>query len=120
MDWKFWKKNAGTNTSTAEKLSMPKEMPSQLGRHFVVNLQKPPDWVWSLKLVERIRPESKNIADIRIFDPAKVRDADLRVKNFHSLENHPELILFEGWMDKKTKEFKIEVKEPLAGATKAA
>jgi hypothetical protein len=108
------------NTSTAEKLSMPKDLHSQIGRHLVVNLKKSPDWVWSLKMVERIKPESKNISDIRIFDPAKVRDANLRVNNFYSLEDHPELILFEGWRNKKSEEFKIEEKEAPAIDTKAA
>ena len=99
---------------------MSKELPNQIGRYLVVNLHKSPDWVWSLKVVERIKPEAKNIADIRIFDPAKVGNANVRIKNFHSLQEHPELILFEGWMDKKSKEFKIEENAALAGEPKAA
>lgn len=123
MMWKFWKKNTSTKNAKSpnlEKLTRPKEIPDRIGMHLVAELHKNPDWVWTLKAVERIKSESKQMADIRIFDPGRVVDARVEIKTFHSLDGHPELILYEGWMNKKTKEFQIQEITELADKKMAA
>ena len=75
MDWKFWKKNKPMevpNKSTLERLSKPKDLPDQIGMHLVAKMGKSPDWVWSLKAVERIKTATKNVSEFRIFDPARL------------------------------------------------
>ncbi|MFH1169496.1 MAG: hypothetical protein V1691_02255, partial [Chloroflexota bacterium] len=49
---------AAQQTEKAEKLPGPKEIPEMVGRYVVVNLKKEPDWVWSLRSVQRPRPQS--------------------------------------------------------------
>jgi hypothetical protein len=123
MWWQFWKKNSSTADLaklTIEKLTRPKDLPDQIGMHLVANMRKDPDWVWSLKAVERIKPDTKHIADIRIFDPNKVISAKVDIRNYHSLNDHPELIVFEGWINKKLRKFQIEEKGVLKPETKAA
>jgi hypothetical protein len=112
MEWRFWKKNAlprDLNNSTLEKLSKPKDIPVQIGMHLVVNMKKSPDWVWSLRAVERTKTTNETVAEFRIFDPAQTVAAKVGVKDYYSLSEHPELILFEGWLDRKKKG--LEVKE---------
>jgi hypothetical protein len=123
MDWKFWKKNNSKkdpSESTLEKLSRSKDLPDQIGMHLVAKLGKSPDWVWSLKAVERSNTATKNIIYFRIFDPGKAANARVAIKDYYSLDEHPELILFEGRMDKKLRKLQIEEKAATVIDTKAA
>ena len=114
MDWKFWKKN----TSVIEKLSKPKDIPEQIGMHLVAKMGKSPDWVWSLKAVVRIKTEKNDVLEFRIFDPKK--SAKIVIKDFYSLDNHPELILFEGSINKKLRKLNIEERQTPVIDSKAA
>jgi len=114
MNLKFWQKKSegGVSSNPGEvKLPGPKSMPEVVGRYLVVRLGKEPDWVWNLKSVSRPHPEEKNVFDVRIFDESQAGSKSVTVKNYHSLEEHPELILFEGWYDKKTMKAEVKAKE---------
>ena len=104
MNWKFWKaenKNDQRTGQPSPKLPKPKDLPSPVGRHLITQLNLDPDWVWSLKGVVRPTIE-KLISDIRIFDPKEAVIGDVVVKNFNSLDDFPEMILFEGSFNKTT------------------
>lgn len=107
MSWKFWQNNSGGEK--APKLSRPKELPSGVGRYLVVDLKNDPDWVWTLKSVSMPKDGSKSAFLIRIFDDTTAMAKGVSVKNHTSLDDHPELILFEGWYDKYT--WAMEIKE---------
>lgn len=114
MAWAFWKKESGKGEQSKapmKKLPKPKDIPEPVGRYLVVNLGKDPDWVWRLKGVVRQREESKDSFDIRVFDEAKVGQARVSVKDYTSLDAHPELILYEGWFDKKSMKVQVEEKK---------
>ena len=99
----FWnKKNNG--------LLPPKSIPEAVGRHLVVNQGKNPDWVWNLKAVLRPKGDSKDSFDVRVFDQAQVAGKAVKIKNYTSLDEHPEWILFEGCFNKRTYEVKLEAK----------
>lgn len=84
-----------------EKLPSPKEIPELVARYLVVEEKKDPDWVWKLKGV--VRPAGKKKAFYcRVFDEAQVVQAGVKVKDWTSLEGHPDLILWEGYFDKET------------------
>ncbi len=114
MSWKFWQKKeeekglAGTQTN---KLPGPRAMPDPVGRYLVVQMKKDPDWVWKLEAVVRPRPESKSAFDVRVFDANQLYAKKVNVKNYLSLDAHPDLVLFEGWYDKKTMKVEITRKE---------
>ena len=97
---------------------LPKEMPQIVGQHLVVDLQEDPDWVWELKCVLRPRIESKHAFDFRIFDPAEAASKGVNVKDYHSLDEHPEMILFEGWFDKQL--MKVHLQEKPVPTPRAA
>jgi len=110
MAWDFWKSKKATDGSTlvsVEKLQKPKDIPEVVGRYLVVSLGKDPDWVWRLKSVERLRGEKNNF-DVRVFDASQVAATGVRVKDYTSFDEHPELVLFNGWYDKKTMAMHME------------
>jgi hypothetical protein len=112
--WKFWKKTSerGKLSSTkTQKLLRPKNIPEPVGRYLVVELGKNPDWVWHLKSAVRPRQEGKDAYDFRVFNEAKVSGKNVTVEDYTSLDEHPELILFEGWFDKKSMQVQIEEKK---------
>ena len=105
----FWgKKDNGANT---EKLPSPKEIAEPVGRYLIVTMKQNPDWVWNLRSALRPKPEDKNSFDFRVFDGKKTASQNIIVKNFNTLAEHPDLILFEGSFNKKTFEVRLMGKE---------
>ena len=102
----FLKKNP--SESKEERLSGPKTLPGVVGQYIVVKLRGDPDRVWSLKAVLKPNVKSKNAFDVRVFEDSPLLSS--RVKDYNSLNEHPELILYEGWFDKKTLEAEINAK----------
>ena len=95
----FWKCKA--TKEGEEKLPGPKAIPYSAGRHMVVEEKKDPDWVWHLKGL--VRPAGKKKAFYcRIFSEAQVEQAGVKVKDWTSLDDHPDLILWEGHFDDET------------------
>lgn len=107
MTWKFWQKNTGG--VKAPKLPKPKELPAGVGRYLVVDLKHDPDWVWTLKSVSLPKEGFKSAFLIRIYDDTTAMANGVLVKNYTSLDNHPGLVLFEGWYDKNT--WAMEIKD---------
>ena len=99
MGWNFWNKK---DASGAPKLSKPKDLPSPVGRVLVVHMGKDPDAVWSLKCVARDVEGKKDLQDIRIFDPNAAAVKGITVKDYNTLSEHSDMILFEGTFDKRT------------------
>lgn len=111
MGWRFWQKNTGakeTQTAKGPKLSRAKELPNEVGRHLVVTKGYEPDWVWSLRSVTRSTENSSTRLEIRIFSAETASQKGVWVKNFSSLDAHPELILFSGWYDKSNRRVQLE------------
>ena len=95
----FWKRKETKDEQA--KLPGPKGIPDVVGRYLVVEEKKGPDWVWSLKGV--VLPTEKETAFYcRVFDETQAVQAGVKVKNWTSLDDHPGLILWEGYFDKKT------------------
>jgi len=100
MNWKFWKtKNDQSLSQRSPNLPKPKDLPNQIGIHLVTQLKMNPGWVWTLKGVMRPTTEKQNF-EIRIFDPKEAVINDVKVTNFNSLDDYPEMILFAGWFNK--------------------
>ncbi|MBI2860783.1 MAG: hypothetical protein HYX91_04670 [Chloroflexi bacterium] len=108
----FWKKKEATVEiePKEEKLPGTKGVPDIVGRHIVVQLKREPDWVWRLKSVERKRANGAKSFDIRVFDEIEADSKRVKVKDYLSLEGHPELVLYEGWYDKDAMTVHLEEK----------
>ena len=111
MNWKFWKKDTqgerGANTGEP-RLSKPKELPDRVGMYLVTQLKEDPDWVWSLKGALRPKSGEKHTFEIKIFDPKTAIQKGITIANFNSLDEHPEMVLFLGWINKNNGVVKID------------
>jgi len=90
----FWKKDKNA-------LPGPKGLPNPVGRDIVTILGGDPDRVWNqFKAVIRPREEKQDTFDVRVFDEGQASSQRITVKDYNSLTDHPELILYEGWYTK--------------------
>jgi len=94
-----------------EKLPGPRSIEELVGRQMVVDLKKDPDWVWQLRSVVRRRSGGAHRFDFRVFNEAQVAAKKVKVKDYTSLDNYPELILYQGWFDKVSMEVHFEEKK---------
>ncbi len=113
MFWQKSKSGGAPSQPKAEKLPRPKGITDILGRYLVTELKQDPDWVWKLKVALRHRQNSKNAFDFRVFDEVKVAEKDVKVHDYTSFDQHPELVLFQGWYDKES--WKVEIEGRKAG-----
>jgi len=105
MNWKFWER---TNADGTPKLSGPKDLTPQIGMQLVTVLKKDPDWVWKLKVCFRSHAGGNDgDRELRVFDPRQAAMAKFAVKNYSSLDDRRDLILYEGTFNKKTKQLTI-------------
>jgi hypothetical protein len=102
MNWKFWEKEAKRDGAapSGPKLAKPKELPDAVGRKMVTGLKLDPDLVWSLKYVSRPLGEKRNAREFRIFNPETAHQKGVTVKNWTTLDDLPDLILYSGHFDK--------------------
>ena len=76
------------------------EMPLWAYQYLVLTLNIPPDSIIKLKCVERMGFVSGAFVHlVRIFDPASAENI-ATIKDFKTLDHHPELILYEGYKEK--------------------
>ena len=61
--------------------------------------------------VKRPRPDDQDIVDVRIFDEFRASEKKVKVLDYASLDEHPDLILLEGWIDNKSKTSDIKAKK---------
>jgi hypothetical protein len=73
----------------------------------VVQMKKDPHWVWQLKGVVRPAGKKETFYCLVFSDP-QVAQAGLKVKDWTSLDGRLELILWEGYFEKKTNTFRQE------------
>ena len=109
----FWKRKPAAGEPSkpkSEKLPGPKSIPELVGRHLITELKQDPDWVWNLKGVVRPRSEGKDAFDFRVFDETRVAAKEVKVKDYTSLDEHPDLVIYQGWFDKKSGTVQIEEK----------
>ena len=106
----FWKKKSDPSQPKAIKLKGPKFIPDIVGGHLVTDYNQNPDYVWKLKSVVRCREDSKNTFDIRVFDEVEAATKNIKIQDYNSFDEHPELILFEGWFDNELRMIDVENK----------
>jgi hypothetical protein len=103
VNWKFWKKTdieKPANYYKNSRLSKPKDIPEAIGRKMVKGLRLDPDEVWQLKYVTRPSNDQTGIYEFRLFDPDKAKRAGVTVRDWTSLDDRPELILYTGRYNK--------------------
>ena len=97
------------NPDGSEKLPRPTKIPDVIGENLVVEFKEDVDWVWTLKAVMKPR-EEKGQFHIRVFSDRMTNAAKISVEDYSTLDRYPDLILYEGFYDKKNKKVKLERK----------
>lgn len=108
MGWSLKKwlgSGSGGTSSGTVKAAGPKEIPDAVGRYMVVNLSQDPDWVWELKSVALPVENQKKVFRIRVFSPPAAAEKGVTVRDFGSLDAHPDLIVCAGILDKSAGAF---------------
>lgn len=79
----------------------PGELPAWAGWHLTTDFKVSPEDLPRLRSVQKTGfRQGKAVTLIRIYDPYASEDV-LSVEDFNSLDQHPELILYEGYQEKE-------------------
>jgi len=103
----FWDKKSAKEEG---KLSGPKEIPGPVRNYLVAERKMDPDLVKLLKAVER-KSTTGATFNIRVFDDSEAIARQVQVKDYTSLDECPDLIIYEGWFDEGAKQVKLEEKK---------
>jgi hypothetical protein len=106
----FWGKKSAKEEEKKEKLSGPKEIPGPVRNYLVAERKMDPDLVKLLKAVER-KSTTGATFNIRVFDDSEAIAKKVQVKDYTSLDECPDLIIYEGWFDEGAKQVKLEEKK---------
>jgi len=103
----FWGKKSAKDEG---KLLGPKEIPQAVQNYLVAETKMATDLVKLLRAVERrSTPEGKFL--IRVFDESEAIAKKVQVKDYNSLDERPDLIIYEGWFEEATKQVHLEEKK---------
>ena len=116
MFWNKWFDKTDGAKAQKPKFKPPVDLPQPIGQYLVVKLQQDPDQVWELKAVLLpVEGGKKSARRFRVYDPVQSAKQWIKVRDYHSLDDYPDLILYEGEFDRDTHAVSISV-----GATEKA
>jgi len=110
----FWGKKSAKEE---EKLRGPQVIPEVVQRHLVAERKMDPDLVKLLKAVVRKSATGETAFNIRVFDESEGIAKKLQVKDYTSLDERQDLIIYEGWFDEGSKQVKLEEKKRVSWNT---
>src|SRR5512138_3558308 len=93
---------------SGDRLPGPKDIPDAVGQQLVVTHKENPDWVWTLKSVMKPDGVGKDVFHIRVFADSVAGAARVKIQDYTTLDAYPEMILYEGVYDKKSKKATLE------------
>lgn len=94
-----------------EKLQGPKEIPGLVQNYLMKENKMDPDLVKVFKAVVRKKEDGKKSFDIRIFDEGDVAANKIQVKDYTTLDEHQNLIVYDGSFNEESKEVKLAEKK---------
>ncbi len=97
------------------KSSGPKDIPDSVKQYLTSKEIVDPGIVNFLKVVLKNSEKGGSVHDIYIFDPADAEARGVKVHNYDTLRENPNLVIAEGWFDEAAK--KVEV-TPVKNVTK--
>lgn len=103
MFWKLKKEQ--------ENLQKPQAIPSLVQKHLVTERKLSFDLVALLKAVIRNRIPGEIEFDIRIFDESEALAQKVQVISYSTLDEHPDLTLYEGWFNEVSLQVELQEKK---------
>ena len=108
----FWGKKSAKEEE--KKLSGPKNIPGLVQNYLVAERKMDPDFVKLLQAVVGKSAMGEKVFDVRIFDESEALAKKVQVKDYTSLDERPDLIIYEGSFDEGAKEVKLEEKKVMS------
>ncbi len=93
--------------SDSEKLPAPRAITPMVEKYMISEMKINPEWIPLLRAVVRNSSNGDKKYDIRILDELDAKAKEVKVENFLTLNEHPDLILYEGWFDDGTKKVEL-------------
>ena len=113
----FWGKESVKEEAKKEKLPGPQAIPGLVQKHLVAERQMDPVFVRLLKAVVLKSATQETGLNIRVFDDTEALGKKVEVKDYTSLDEHPDLIIYDGWFDEGSKQVKLEEKKRVTSDT---
>jgi len=107
----FWHKKSAKEEEKGEKLSGPREIPEVAQHYLVIQAKMDPGLVKLLKAVLRKSITDETGFNIRVFDDSEALARGVQVKDYTSLDECPDLIIYQGWLDEGSRQVKLEEKK---------
>jgi len=105
----FWGKKSAKEEG---KLSGPKEIPGPVRNYLVAERKMDSDLVKLLKAVEHKSTTGAGF-NIRVFDDSEAIAKKVQVKDYTSLDEYPDLIIYDGQFDRGSKQVNLEEKKKI-------
>ena len=93
-----------------EKLPGPRQIPEPVQKYLISVHKLNPDLAQIFKTVIRRKPEHEKEFDIRVFDDSACLAKKVTVKDYTTLETHPDLVLYEGTYSEVSKQVDLKQK----------
>jgi len=103
----FWGKKS---VKEEEKHSGPRAIPELVQKHLVAEWKMDPVLVKLLKAVALKSATKETGLNIRVFDDSEAIAKKVQVNDYTSLDERPDLIIYDGWFDEESKQVKLEEK----------
>jgi hypothetical protein len=100
-----------------EKLRGPQAIPELVQKYLVAEKQMDPDLANILKAVMRKSANQEGPLNIRVFDESEALAKKVKIENYISLDEHQDLIAYEGWVDLESKRVGLEEKKRISSDT---
>lgn len=110
----FWSKNS---PKEEEKLSKPQPIPGLVQKCLITERKLNPDLAPIFKAVVRKSANGETSFNIRVFDESDARAKKIEVKDYSTLDEHPDLVLYEGWFNEGSKKVELEEKKKISSDT---
>lgn len=100
-----------TEDERKERLSGPREIPWIVQNYLVTEKKMDPEIAKLLKALVYKSSSGEKVNNIRIFDEADAVAKKVLVKDYTTLDQHPDLIIYEGTFDEDSKHVRLEEKK---------
>lgn len=104
----FWNKK---NTEKKVKLSKPEELQGVIQNYLVTEKKIDANIASLLKMVKVKDGAGEDFFHIRIFDNSEALAKEVEVQSYKTLDEHPDLIIYEGLFNQKNKKVTLEEKK---------
>ena len=104
----FWGKKSAKEE---EKRRKPQAIPGLVQKYLVAEWKLSPDLALLLKAVVRKSATRETAFDIRVFDESEALAKKVQVNDYTTLDEHPVLILYEGWFNEPSKQVELQEKK---------